>query len=443
MSLFFTLPVYAFSVLDAYALALENDPTFQAALKERDAGHEEENIGKAGLLPRISLNYQNSPKNWQTQKYQSSDPFGNLSEVTKRQQYRSYAGSVSLTQTIFDYEAYAKYKAGIAKSLMANDRFRSKFMNLAVRVISSYINVVDAQEKMSLAAAQKTAYKEQLILNERLMSAGEGTITDIAETQARSNLAEAQLIESKDNLDVAERELQAIVGVPLEQLDSLQMLRTSTFNTLPLRFNKVTEWEENARKHNPELSASRYEVKAARYEVERNKAGFMPQFQLYASHSENNSSSDNTINQKYRTDSIGLQVSMPIYSGGGVIASTRQAAARYGQAKYELDAQSSALMIDLHKQFNQCINGKDKLHAYESAVKSARVQVIATRQSVRGGQRVNVDVLNAEERLYSAERDFAEAKLSYVKAYIGLLNDAGLLEYSDLLSVAQYFTPTS
>ena len=190
---------------------------------------------------------------------------------------------------------------------------------------------------------------------------------------------------------------------------------------------------------NPQLASSRHGVDAARYDVERNRAGFMPQVQLYASHSENDSSSDNTVNQKYRTDSVGVQVSMPIYSGGGVAASTRQAAARYGQAKYELDAQVGSIMNDLRKQFNQCISSQAKLRAYELAVKSATTQVEATRQSVLAGQRVNVDVLNAEQQLYAAQKDLAEAKYTYIKAWISLLGEAGILTEKDISIVANYF----
>ncbi|HBY1644307.1 TPA: TolC family outer membrane protein, partial [Klebsiella aerogenes] len=411
-------PAYSLGILDAYSLALEKDPTFQAAIKEKEAGDEAKNIGRAGLLPKVSLNYQNAPRNWQTQKYQTSDIFGNVSDVTKRQQYRSYAGSVTLTQPLFDYEAYAKYKTGVAQSLMADEKYRSKYLELAVRVISAYVSVAYAKDQIALAEAQKAAYKEQLALNDRLMAAGEGTVTDVAETQARYSLAEAQVIEARDVLDSAQRELEVIIGIPLDQLDAMQTLRPGKFQVSPLRFTAFDDWQKLAMERNPQLASSRHGVDAARYDVERNRAGFMPQVQLYASHSENDSSSDNTVNQKYRTDSVGVQVSMPIYSGGGVAASTRQAAARYGQAKYELDAQVGSIMNDLRKQFNQCISSQAKLRAYELAVKSATTQVEATRQSVLAGQRVNVDVLNAEQQLYAAQRDLAEAKYTYIKAWI-------------------------
>ena len=432
-------PVYALGILDAYSLALEKDPTFQAAIKEKEAGDEAKNIGRAGLLPKVSLNYQNAPRNWQTQKYQTSDIFGNVSDVTKRQQYRSYAGSVTLTQPLFDYEAYAKYKTGVAQSLMADEKYRSKYLDLAVRVISAYVSVAYAKDQIALAEAQKAAYKEQLALNDRLMSAGEGTVTDVAETQARYSLAEAQVIEARDVLDSAQRELEVIIGIPLDQLDALQTLRQGKFQVSPLRFTAFDDWQKLAMERNPQLASSRHGVEAARYDVERNRAGFMPQVQLYASHSENDSSSDNTVNQKYRTDSVGVQVSMPIYSGGGVAASTRQAAARYGQAKYELDAQVGSIMNDLRKQFNQCISSQAKLRAYELAVKSATTQVEATRQSVLAGQRVNVDVLNAEQQLYAAQRDLAEAKYTYIKAWITLLGDSGTLSEKDIMQVAGYF----
>ncbi|AGP43775.1 Outer membrane protein TolC precursor [Serratia plymuthica] len=432
-------PVHSIGILDAYSLALEKDPTFRAAIKEKEAGDENENIGRAGLLPKVSGNYQNSPRNWQTQKFPSSDIFGNVSEVTQRRQYRSYSSSITLTQPLFDYEAYARYKAGVAQTLMSDERYRSKFLDLAVRVISAYVEVAYSKDQIALASAQKAAYKEQLTLNDRLMGAGEGTITDVSETQARYSLAEAQEIEARDALDAAQRELEVIIGVPLNQLDELQTLRPGKFQVAPLIPSRFEEWQKIALENNPTLAASRHGVDAAKYEVERNRAGFMPQVQLYASHSENDSSSDNTVNQKYRTDSIGVQVSVPIYAGGGVSASTRQAAARYGQAMYEMDAQTGTTLNDLRKQFNLCISSRAKLAAYELAVKSATTQVTATRQSVLAGQRVNVDVLNAEQQLYSAQKDLASAKYTYIKAWITLLSDSGTLDEHDVKRVAQYF----
>lgn len=436
-----SIPVYSIGILDAYSLALEHDPTYMAAIKEKEAGDENEKIGMAGLLPKISLNYQSSPRNWQTQKYPNSDFFGNISEETRRQQYRSYSGSVTLTQPLFDYEAYARYKAGVAQTLMSDERYRGKLLDLAVRVVNAYIEVAYSTEQIALLSAQKKAYKEQVTLNDRLMRAGEGTITDVSETQAQYSLSGAQEIEARDALDAAQRELEMIIGMPLNQLDELQELRPGKFPVVKLTPSKFEEWKKIALENNPELAASRHGVDAAKYDVERSRSGFMPQVQLYASHSRNDSSSNNTVNQKYYTNSIGVQVSMPIYAGGSVSALTRQAAANYGKAMYEMDVQMDTILNELRRQYNLCVSSRARIAAYELAVKSAKTQVMATRQSVLAGQRVNVDVLNAEQQLYRARLDLASAKYTYIKAWISLLSYSGTLNEKDVQRVAQYFSP--
>ncbi|RIQ12044.1 TolC family protein, partial [Salmonella enterica] len=158
---------------------------------------------------------------------------------------------------------------------------------------------------------------------------------------------------------------------------------------------------------------------------------------------ENDSGNNNTVNQKYRTESIGVQVSMQIYAGGGVSALTRQAAANYGKAVYEMDAQTGTVLNELRRQYNLCVSSQSKITAYELAVKSAKMLVTATRQSVMAGQRVNVDILNAEQQLYRARIDLASARYAYIKSWISLLSYSGTLDKKDVQRVAQYFSHNS
>ena len=107
---------------------------------------------------------------------------------------------------------------------------------------------------------------------------------------------------------------------------------------------------------------------------------------------------------------------------------------------YEMDAQVGSTLIELRKQFNLCVSSRAKLEAYELAVKSATTQVEATRKSVLAGQRVNVDVLNAEQQLYSAQRDLASAKYTYLKAWVTLQSESGMFDERDIKRIAQYFS---
>ena len=136
-----------------------------------------------------------------------------------------------------------------------------------------------------------------------------------------------------------------------------------------------------------------------------------------------------------------MQLRVPIFSGGAVSASTTQAVANYGRAQAELDATRDAVIVDLRKQYGLVNSNAAKIKALESAVASAQLLVEATRKSVVGGMRVNLDVLNAEEQLFTARRDLAQARYDYLNAYMQLRYRAGVLSVDDLETVARYFAP--
>ena len=420
-------PVQALGLLQAYDLAIRNDPTFQAAIEERAAGEENRALGRSALLPTLSWNYNNSR---------------NESEVTQAstrtdRDYRSYAATLTLQQPLLDYEAYARFRQGAAQALFSDERFRSKSQYLAVRLLSAYSQALLAQERIELSRAQKRAFAERLQLNQRLLKGGEGTRTDVLETQARLSMAVAEEIEAQDNQDAALRELEAMLGQPLEieQLDPL----TPRFAILPLEPQRFESWRELALANNPELASQQHALTSAEYEVERKRAGHLPKLSLYASSRQTSSDSESTYNQKYDTNSVGIQLTVPLFAGGSVSASTRQAARQLSQAQYELDAQTATTLVDLRKQYNLNSSAAAKVRAYEMAVESASALVQATQRSVSGGERVNLDVLDAEQQLFSAKRDLAEARYAYLLARVQLRYYAGVLNEGDLRQVAGYF----
>ena len=417
----------ALDLLEAYDLAIRNDPTFQAAIEERAAGVENRALGRSALLPTLSWNYNNSR---------------NESEVTQAstrtdRAYRSYAATLTLQQPLLDYEAYARFRQGAAQALFSDERFRSKSQYLAVRVLSAYSQALLAQERIELSRAQKRAFAERLQLNQRLLKGGEGTRTDVLETQARLSMAVAEEIEAQDNQDAALRELEAMLGEPL-QVEQLAPL-VPHFVIQPLEPQRFESWRELALANNPELASQHHALTSAEYEVERKRAGHLPKLSLYASSRQTSSDSESTYNQKYDTNSVGIQLSVPLFAGGSVSASTRQAARQLSQAQYELDAQTATMLVDLRKQYNLNSSAAAKVRAYEMAVESAGALVQATQKSVSGGERVNLDVLDAEQQLFSAKRDLAEARYAYLLARVQLKYYAGLLNDGDLRQVAGYF----
>ncbi|MBC3458599.1 TolC family outer membrane protein [Pseudomonas mosselii] len=429
--LFTSLSAQALDLGDAYALALRNDPTWQGSIAEREAGLENLAIGRAGLLPRLSYRYNRARNDSEvTQRSQFGD-------VTTQRDYRSYSSTLTLEQPLFDYAAWSDYRRGVAQAALADERYRGRGQELMVRLFGAYSEALFANEQIALAQAQRRTYAEQMTLNERLLKGGEGTRTDVLETRARYELAQAQEIEAGDNLDAALHALQAIIGEPVAVEDLAPM--TADFRVQPLTPTRFERWRDLAVAHNAELASQRHGLEVAEQNIERQRAGHLPSLSAYASKGISSSSSESSYNQRYDTDSIGVQLSVPLYAGGGVQASVRQARAQRDAAGFELDAQLNDTLTQLRRQFNLCASGTAKIRAYDLAVKAASALVQATRKSVRGGERVNLDVLDAEQQLFSARRDLAQARHEYLRAWLQLRYLAGVLEAGDLNALSRYF----
>ncbi|WP_256582581.1 MULTISPECIES: TolC family outer membrane protein [unclassified Pseudomonas] len=415
-----------------YEQALRRDPTYLAAFKAREAGQEYRAIGRAGLLPSLSYSY-NKGRNDSEVRY-----LGDSRRQKEDRTYNSMGSTFILQQPLFDYEAYSSYRKGMAQALFADESFRDQSQQLLVRVMTSYTQALFAQDQIAISVASKQAYRQQFQQNQRLFDAGEGTRTDILEAQARYELADAEEIKARNEQDAALRELGALIGEPAVRVEDLAPLRLGF--ALPVVDPSGYEaWQERALANNPQLSSSRQALEVARYEVERNRAGHLPKVTAFATSRRQESDSGNTYNQRYDTNTVGIEVSVPIFAGGGVLASTRQASRHLEQAEYELDGNTRSALIELRKQYNACQSGASQLRAYERALVAAEALVVSTRKSVQGGERVNLDVLNAEQQLATTRRDLAQARYDYLLAWIKLHYQAGVLSETQLARVDEAF----
>ena len=424
----------ALGPFQVYELALRNDPEFLGAIQERDAGQESRAIGRAGLLPKLSYNY-NKGRNNSKATYMNDR--GNSHEDRN---YNSYGSTLTVQQPLLDYEAYANYRKGVAQALFADETFRSKSQELLVRVLTHYTQALFAQDQIDNARARKNAYEQQFRQNQHLFRQGEGTRTDILEAESRYELATAEEIQARDEQDATLRELGALMGVAAVNIDELTPL-SGNFTSLALEPANFSGWHALALERNPLLASQREAMEVARYEVERNRAGHLPKLNAYASVRKMESESGNTYNQRYDTNTIGIEISLPLYAGGGVTASVRQASSNLARAEYELEGKTRETLIELRRQFNACQSGVSKLRAYHKALISAEALVVSTRQSILGGERVNLDALNAEQQLYSTRRDLAQARYDYLLAWTKLHFYAGTLGEQDLARVDEAFMP--
>ncbi|MDV6348358.1 TolC family outer membrane protein [Nitrosomonas sp. Is35] len=433
MAGFFLSPIshgYAMSLLDAYEAALQHDPTYRSAYHENEAGQQAEAIGLASLLPNLSITHtQNRSSGTITGKTQTGQ---SVSDVVT---FDSQISSLTLRQPLINLEAVASYRIGKAQANSSRAKFTGRSQQLIVRLVEAYVETLLAQDHVKLAEAQLTSLEELKRVNERMLIKGEGTTTDVLETQSKHAIAQARVIEANDELEGAQLKLEAIIGQKINQLDRL----SDAFNTHAIQLQDYDNWYALALERNAELMTQRHAVTSGKEEIRKSFAGHTPRVDLVASLSKNNRGSFITRNQDAELGTIGVEVNFPLYAGGRVNALTAQAKANHARAEADLDAVTDKVLVELKKQYNLLKSGVKKIESLELAVKSAELLVDATEKSIRGGIRINLNLLDAQQQLYTAQRDLSQARFDYLLAYLRLQLAAGTLVLDDLRNIASYF----
>jgi protease secretion system outer membrane protein len=333
-------------------------------------------------------------------------------------------------------EAVANYRQGKAQSDSSRAKFTGRSQQLVVRLVEAYVETLLAQDHVKIAETQLQSLDELKQVNERMLEKGEGTTTDVLETQSKHAIAQAQLIEAQDNLAVAQLKLETLTGQKTTRLDRLSDL----FNYRAIQLEDYDSWYAMAMERNAEIATQRHLVTSGKEEIKKSQAGHAPRVDLVASLSRNLSGSPITFNREFQLAAVGVEVNIPLYSGGRVTALTAQAKANHARAEADLDAMSDKVFIELRKQYNLLQSGIKKIESLQLAVKSAELLVGATEKSIRGGIRINLNLLDAQQQLQKAKKDLAEARYNHLLAYLRLQFAAGTLVLEDLRSVASYFT---
>lgn len=425
--------VWPLDLVRAYQAALQNDAQFQAALRERDAGLQYQEIGRSNLLPVLQWSYSES----QNKLTRTQDILGK--SVTDSPDYKSLSNVLSLRQPLVNFEGLARYRQGVAQTSQSLATFDVQANALAIRLMEAYANVLFAKEQMALTQAELNSLREVMKANEAMWKKGESTRTDVLETRSRYLVSEAQFMEAQASLDFAQRQLEGIAGDEVRsEFENMRSLRQD-FTLRPLLPATIEEWQQLAQDNNPDIRALRHAMEAARQDMERSRAGHLPRLDLVASVSRSLSETVNTINQRLNNQSTGVQLTLPLYSGGAVSATSQQTAANYEKSRALLNAKINEVMVDLRKQFNQIRTGATRIEALKEAVDSAENLVIAVRKSISGGQRVNADLLNAMQQLHTVKKDQAQARLSYLQAWLRIKAHTGLVDEQDMEQIATYF----
>ena len=416
--------VQALDLLQAYRDAQAYDSQFASARAAREANLEKAAQGRAGLLPQVVINGNATKIDAESSQAGKSNAINYNSNTVQLQLQQPLYRPANLT-------AYEQSKLQVAASEV---QFEQAKADLVLRVAQAYFDILSAQDALVFIRAQKVAITEQLESAKRNFEVGTATITDTHEAQARFDLAVAQEIAALNDLEVKRNQLAQITGKLPGELNSLRPgVRLSAPEP-----QIIGKWVENAEVGNFTVVAQGFIAEAAKLDIERSRSGHKPTLDAVASYGQNKGlafAPQATIT----STSVGVQFNLPVYAGGATSSLVRQAIASEEKARADLDTARRNAAQSARTAFLGVQSGLSQVKALEAAETSSNSALESNRLGYDVGVRINIDVLNAQQQLYSTRRDLAKARYDTLvnglrlKAAVGMLGEADLTELGHLL----------
>ena len=433
------------SLLDIYEIALDNDAQLKAESAQYRADLELKALALAPLLPQVRLGASRALRDSESTRLTITE-FQNgqvvIDDVTNGSRTFTTTYDINLNQTLFDLSAWFDWKAGNERSKQTEATLAAAQQNLIVRVSEAYFGVLRAQDNLLAAKAQERALARQLEQTRQRFNVGLIAITDVYEAEARYDLAGVTRIIEENNVAVARERLSVLTGQNHGQL----LLLSDEFTPEPPTPSDRSAWVDFALANNYELAAVRFAEEAARQNAKSRQMGHAPTISAQLSYSE--SDTDGTVTpptafnlpprSEGENESFQIRVDLPLYSGGAVSANRRRAAEQFNAARenrINLTRNTVTASRSLHMTVTSDVA---RVKARKQAIKSTQSALDATVAGYEVGTRNIVDVLNAQNAVFAAQRDYANSRYDYVLNSMRLKENAGTLSPEDIAALESF-----
>ena len=427
--------VSATDLVEVYGVAKLNDPALRAARANREATLEAEPIARSQLLPNVLL---------------AGDASYDYTDVRRsvagsfNDDFPRAAASIQLSQPIYRKELSVGLEQAEFQVTQADTDFEGAEQDLIIRVADAYFGVLSARDTLGFVRANKRAIARQLDQAKQRFEVGLIAITDVHEAQSRFDQARADEIAAENDLDNQREELLEIVGDPSSYLayppTPLEGVREDVVLTPPMPAS-LDEWTTLALANNPDVISAKLDAEIARKEIERQDAGDSVALDLVGSYGLARTDADRGSDANDAT--IGIQLSLPLYTGGGVDAATRQARHRFQAAQDQLEARRRSVQTQVRNAYRGVVASISRAEALDATRVSARSALEATEAGFEVGTRTLVDVLDEQRDLFRAQADYLQSRYDYILNMLALLQAAGTLADDSLNKYNDWLVPVS
>jgi outer membrane protein len=420
-------------LMQVYREAQRYDAAYAAARYTVAAGRERLPQGRALLLPTLNL----SSSATRTRSEVDSREPTIVPSATRYPESVSY--TLSLNQPLFRLQNWLQYRQSDHLVKQAEAIFVQAYQDLIVRTATAYFDVLAAQDTLGLVRAQKEATAEQLAQAKRNFEVGTATITDTHEAQARYDLIVAQEIAAQNDLESKRRAVQLLTG---REPAALQPLRADIRLTPP-NPPDMQAWVDLAEKYAYPVQIAESAAEVAALEARRSTAAHFPTLDFVATHGQAGASAttESLVGRDTTTTVIGLQLAMPLFQGGALTSRDRETAALSMKSKEDLENARRSAALLTRQTYLAVINGIAQIAAFEQALVSTQSALDSNKLGYEVGVRINIDVLNAQQQVFSTRRDLALARYNNIINSLRLKAAAGALREEDLEEVNRALTP--
>lgn len=428
----FAAPAGADNLLEIYELALRNDSSRASAEAAAGAADARFRQARGVLLPNIAASA-SIGKTRQEQRFEGAPSgglgFGDDDSPDDFEDQQSL--SVSLHQPLFDWGAWQARSAADERREAARAELSRAEQQLMTEVLDRYLAILAARDALDAAGQQLELIKRQLDRSEAEFEAGIRAITDKQEAASQMDAAKVERLNARNMLARARASLAQLTGRLPGELASLPVPEE-----LQAPEQSASEWVAAALQNSPRVTAAAAELAAAERDIRRARGGHYPELDLVGRVGETEQTvnfpipgvGNTEFNSITETQSVALELSLPLFSGGATSAAVAEAEFARDQSRQALVAARREVELEIRTAHGDLETAAARVQALKGAIASADTAVEAARAGLQTGTRNILDLLEAEIELVDRQVQLRQAVYDFFNADFALRRSAGVLD---------------
>lgn len=411
------------TVLELYQQAIATHPALQAqhaAVERAQARHD---LARSRLLPQASAMMSSARNDFRA----DGEP---------ADRYGSYRHALTVRQALLDVASWRQVDAESLRITQSERELEAMRTDLAAELLERVLAVLDASEELVVVQAEKEAVGGQRSRLRRMVERQMARITDLLEADAHYVTLEAREIEARNAVLAALEELRETTGVDVSALSPLAVPE------LPELTDGIDEWVQRGIEQSPRLAAAQRAIEAEQRAVASARAEHFPKLAMTASKTWSDTDADSRRNQPYDVASVGVQLNVPIYEGGRVDATVREALARQAVAESQFEQNRREIEREVRSAWLKAEGGRLRVDATRQSIEAQELAREAQQRGFDLGVVTVVDLLETQHRLFRARGEHARARHDYLRGLATLRRYAGALAENDMNAFSALFSGT-